>query len=483
MKLTVNTKITFGFGLGIAALIIVGVAAFITVGSIYGDAIKYQQIADVHQVLRDAVIDHSRWDEEVLHTLINPEQTKADVEVDAHLCRFGQWYYGQGRQDAVQNAPYLAADLAAIERPHSQLHQSIEKINNLLLVEDRIGAQNHYNTVVAPLISQMKILLNKMMSDAEAKDINLEDVLRLAATSRIIMAIISLLFILLMAATAFTLGRNIRNMLTDAVTRMSSSVSQIGVSADEHGKVLGQQVSAVSETTSTMEELDAALRRSTEQADSAAATAGEAVESAHQGSEMAGEMVKGMSVLRQKVDAIGEQILRLSDQTSQIEKITTDVTDIADQTNLLALNAAVEAARAGEQGKGFAVVAQEIRKLADQSKRSAGRISTLVEDVQKVTNTTVMVAEEGTKTLAKASSTVEKSGQAFQKLSQSIGSITENVQQIALSAKQQSTATTQVVEAMNSINIGAKQSATGVQETREGLRQMDQLAKDLQAMV
>ena len=38
---------------------------------------------------------------------------------------------------------------------------------------------------------------------------------------------------------------------------------------------------------------------------------------------------------------------------------------------MLALNSAVEAVRAGENGKGFSVVANEIRRLADQSQRSA----------------------------------------------------------------------------------------------------------------
>ena len=60
----------------------------------------------------------------------------------------------------------------------------------------------------------------------------------------------------------------------------------------------------------------------------------------------------------------------LTNSVKEISGITEIISGISEQTNLLALNAAIEAARAGEHGRGFAVVAEEVRKLAEESKKN-----------------------------------------------------------------------------------------------------------------
>ncbi|MCR4378543.1 MAG: methyl-accepting chemotaxis protein [Rhodospirillales bacterium] len=281
----------------------------------------------------------------------------------------------------------------------------------------------------------------------------------------------------------FILLRNIRPSLLQAVGTMAAASSEIAATTREHEKVLTQQASAVTQTTTTVEELGTSARRSAEQGNAATGLAEEAQRQAREGNAMAQAMLSSMADLKEKVGSIGEQIMRLSDQVGEVGIITGAVADIANHTNLLALNAAVEAARAGEHGKGFAVVAQEIRKLADQSKKSAFQINTLIEDVKKVLNTTVMSTEVGTKTVGEAVGAVEKFGESFSQVIASVESITENVQQMALSSNQQAGAIKQITEAMASIQGGAKQAAAGVSQTRIGVEQLSAIGVEIEAMI
>lgn len=279
------------------------------------------------------------------------------------------------------------------------------------------------------------------------------------------------------------IANTISKTIIEATTALSSTSAEMATTSSQHERTASMQAAMVSETSSTFDEVGASSRQVAEQAESAASLAQRATMLTNEGTETVRQTMEGVKNLRDKVVAIANQILQLGEKTGQIGGLANLVMDLAGQTNMLALNAAVEAARAGEHGKGFAVVATEIRKLADQSKRSAEQANVLIGEIQKSTNSTIMATEEGTKRVEEVTRMTEKVDDLFKALASSAGSVFENAQQVLLNARQQSDALKQVAEAMSEIGRGAKETAAGISQTKVGIQELDRTSQMLKETV
>lgn len=60
--------------------------------------------------------------------------------------------------------------------------------------------------------------------------------------------------------------------------------------------------------------------------------------------------------------------------SQKMEIILDTLTSIAEQTNLLAFNSAIDAAREGEQNREFTFIAEQIKRLSEQSEKTAGEV-------------------------------------------------------------------------------------------------------------
>lgn len=286
----------------------------------------------------------------------------------------------------------------------------------------------------------------------------------------------------IVAFVGWFFGTKISKPINLATTNISGTTKQISTTLNQHERTSTEQAVSVNETNTTIEEIDLSIKQIAEQSETAAGVSNDAMEMIDKGGKSVDEALEGINNLNKKVGDIATQIIHLSKQTGQIENIINLVSELANQTNLLALNAAVEAARAGEHGRGFAVVSTEIRKLADESKKSAGRIRNIVAEIQKATDSTVMVAEEGSKTVEIVTGLAQKSSEAFSSLASLTKDISENAQQISLNVKQQSQGLSQITKAMVEINASAKENVAGFAQTKEAVKFLDEAALNLKNM-
>ncbi|BBU38951.1 methyl-accepting chemotaxis protein [Aeribacillus pallidus] len=169
-----------------------------------------------------------------------------------------------------------------------------------------------------------------------------------------------------------------------------------------------QNLAAISEqTTASFQQLIAQSNEIVSLAKNGTSLSLTAQERAEKGKEHMHQQALIMSNIYSAVDDISNDVHVLLEISNKMQEIVGIVTGIADQTNLLSLNAAIEAARAGESGRGFAVVAGEVRKLAEQTKNSVSKVSSLIQNTQKQ-------VEDLTKSLEKIKTEVNNGNQNMQ---------------------------------------------------------------------
>lgn len=382
---------------------------------------------------------------------------------------------GQNRLENLRNINLAGERLAEFTEKLIQYVDAGEAPKAMQLFGSGTGIELDHE--VDKLIGEIEKREAEILAAQQAEESHaLESLVTMVLTTTVLAVVLAL-------ALGWWIAARVSSSIVEAVAGMSTSSTEIAATVDEHQRVVTQQAAAVNQTTATVEELGASSRQSANQAESMAEATKMSLEVTQEGIRLANQVSASMTTMKQKVGSVAEQILRLSEQAGQIGGIAKVVGELAGETNMLALNAAVEAARAGEHGKGFAVVASEVRKLADQSKKSAERANALVAEIQKATNSAVMVTEESTTTADAVAAIIEKTIEAFASISATANSVAVSAQQVLLNSKQQAAALGQVTEAMKSLSAGSTQMAAGTDQTKKGVQKLNSVAQDLQAMV
>lgn len=287
-------------------------------------------------------------------------------------------------------------------------------------------------------------------------------------------ALLILLGIAIAIVVGFKVGRSIGAPIEAAIdalkkqsTRALDRAAQAANSSRDLKDSSLRQLSAIQQTSSSMEEMRAMIEKTLQNSKDSSDLAKSSTDAAQNGkststqiSHAMDEMSQGNTEILKEFDASNQRISEITQLIAEIGQKTKVINDIVFQTKLLSFNASVEAARAGEHGKGFAVVAEEVGNLAHTSGRQAQEINGLlessshkIESILTETQTQMNGLLDSSKhRLKNASDIANQSLHVFDKIAHDADRVRDRVEQISHAMSEQSQGANEITSAIQELN-------------------------------
>jgi methyl-accepting chemotaxis protein len=236
---------------------------------------------------------------------------------------------------------------------------------------------------------------------------------------------------------------------------MSASAERTGESVEAAAAAAVQALANVQTVASASEELAASIREIGSQVNQSTSVVGSAVAAGNDA--------------RSRMEALNEQVGRIS-------VVANMISEIAGRTNLLALNATIEAARAGDAGKGFAVVASEVKQLATQTARSTEEITRHIGEVLTATSASVAAVGRIEQTIGEMNAISGSIAAAVEQQSAATAEIARNVNETAA-------ATNEMSRRIGEVSIEAKQTGQRSSQVRDDTASLSTMVGQLREAV
>jgi methyl-accepting chemotaxis protein len=268
-----------------------------------------------------------------------------------------------------------------------------------------------------------------------------------------------------------------------ATENLNSASAEILASVQQQASATTEQAAAIQQTTATMEEVGQSGSQIAERSRQVASSAEATSRASRSGSQAVQDMARAMESIREQAEAVAGNIVGLSEKTQAVGEIIAAVNDTAEQSNLLALNAAIEAAAAGEQGRRFSVVADEMKHLADQAKSATVQVRSILEEIQKGINTSVMLTEEAVKRVESGKERADVVEGTIRQMDESIQESVGAFQQIVASTNQQQIGFEQVSQAMKNFRQTTEQTVVSTNQLEKAAANINALSQQLRKTV
>lgn len=252
--------------------------------------------------------------------------------------------------------------------------------------------------------------------------------------------------------------------LSSATEQTSQSLTQVVTTISEMAQGNSDQASMVQTATDAISRVNDIVSDATVKTETAADKAQETLNLAIDGQDAIKRQSQKIEENNKYTKAVGESIQQLAAMADEIRNIVGVINNIANQTNLLSLNASIEAARAGDAGRGFAVVAEEIRKLAEQSDGSAGRIEDLVKSINGKIEETVLQMNQAKDSVISMEASADDTKKSFDRIFGSVTDLAQIVKDVNIAFEEISEQVEEVAQQAIDISAVVEEASAGMEE-------------------
>lgn len=157
----------------------------------------------------------------------------------------------------------------------------------------------------------------------------------------------------------------------------------------------------------------------------------------------------------------------LQEKAGDVKTITDMILNISNQTNMLALNASIEAARAGEAGKGFAVVAEQIRQLAEQTRKSTENITEIAEQLSAYSREASDSVNESIEAAKEQNAIIDEVSEGFGIIDDNMKELTEEMTNINDMIEELKNSNNAIVDSINQLSAASEEITANTEEASE----------------